>query len=84
MLMKQIVNNDVSEDSPICNSICCSDISHIYHERFFQNCKTNCGTILNITNGIYAKYHIQNMLLLVYSIVHGKKATNRSFLNKTK
>jgi len=26
------------------------------------------GTILNITSGINAKYHVQNMLLIVYKI----------------
>ena len=42
------------------NSMICSDIWHKYHE-------WNLRQFWNITSGIYAKYHIQIMLLFVYT-----------------
>ena len=61
-------------------SMICSDIWHKYHEWYFQNCHTKFHEPLgecnwdnlkyNITSGIYAKYHIQIMLLFVYTTTH--------------
>ena len=44
------------------NSMICSDIWHKYHEWYFEIVIRNY-----ITSGIYAKYHVQIMLLFVYS-----------------
>ena len=61
------------------NSMICSDIWHNYHSWvIFQNCyyvisravrRVKFETILKISlkSGIYAKYHVQIMLLIVYT-----------------
>ena len=45
----------------------CSDIWHKYHEWYFKIVIRNLRQFWNITSGIYAKYHIQIMLLFVYT-----------------
>ena len=45
------------------NSMICSDIWHKYHEWSFKIVIMKFETI---TSGIYAKYHVQIMLLIVY------------------
>ena len=56
------------------NSMICSDIWHKYHKRYFEivirNCEWNLRQFWNITSGVYAKYHIQIMLLFVYITTH--------------
>ena len=49
------------------NSMICSDIWHKYHEWYFEIVIRNLGQFWNITSGIYAKYHVQIMLLFVYT-----------------
>ena len=57
------------------NIMICSDISHKYHERYFKivaqfhepSGQWNVRQFWNITSGIYAKYHVQIMLLFVYT-----------------
>ena len=49
------------------NSMICIDIWHKYHEWYFQIVIRNLSQFWNITSGIYAKYHIQIMLLFVYT-----------------
>ena len=44
----------------------CSDIWHKNHEGYFETVRQ----FLNITTGIYAKYHVQIMLLLGYTTTH--------------
>ena len=48
----------------------CSDIWHKYHEWYFKIVIRNLRQFWNITSGIYAKYHVQNMLLFVYTTTH--------------
>ena len=52
------------------NSRICSDIWHKYHKRYFEIVKCNLRQFWNITSGIYAKYHVQIMLLFVYTTTH--------------
>ena len=49
------------------NSMICSDIWHKYHEWYFKIVIRNLRQFWNITSGIYAKYHVQIMLLFVYT-----------------
>ena len=49
------------------NSMICSDIWHKYHEWYFEIVIRNLRQLRNITSGIYAKYHVQIMLLFVYT-----------------
>ena len=49
------------------NSMICIDIWHKYHERYFKIVIRNLSQFWNITSGIYAKYHIQIMLLFFYT-----------------
>ena len=56
----------------------CSDIWHKYHVWYFEIVIRNFTPLggwnlrqfWNITSGIYAKYHVQIMLLFVYSTTH--------------
>ena len=61
------------------NSMICSDIWHKYHEWYFEivirhftsrSGELNLRQFWNITSGIYAKYHVQIMLLFVYTTTH--------------
>ena len=61
------------------NSMICSDIWHKYHEWYFEFVirnftnplgEWNLSQFWNITSDIYAKYHIQIMLLFVYTTSH--------------
>ena len=52
------------------NSMICSDISHKYHEWYFEILIRNLRQFWNITSGIYTKYHVQIMLLFVYTTTH--------------
>ena len=52
------------------NSMICSGIWHKYHEWYFQIVIHNLRQFWNITSGIYAKYHVQIMLLFVYTTTH--------------
>ena len=45
----------------------CSDIWHKYHEWYFKVVIRNLRQFWNITSTIYAKYHVQIMLLFVYT-----------------
>ena len=46
----------------------CSDIWHKYHEWYFEPLgEWNLRQFWNITSSIYAKYHVQIMLLFVYT-----------------
>ena len=45
----------------------CSDIWHKYHEWYLEIVIRNLRQFWNITIGIYAKYHLQIMLLFVYT-----------------
>ena len=49
------------------NSIICSDIWHKYHEWDFEIVIRNLRQFWNITSGIYAHYHVQIILLFVYT-----------------
>ena len=49
------------------NSMISSDIWHKYHKWYFKIVIRNLRQFWNITSGIYAKYHIQIMLLFVYT-----------------
>ena len=49
------------------NSMICSDIWHKYQEWYFEIVIRNLRQFWNITSGIYAKYHVQIMLLFVYT-----------------
>ena len=53
------------------NSMICSDIWHKYYKWYFEiviiNGSWNLRQFWNITSGIYAKYHVQIMLLFVYT-----------------
>ena len=54
------------------NGMMCSDIWHTYHEWYFEIVililgERNLRQFWNITSGIYAKYHVQIMLLFVYT-----------------
>ena len=44
-----------------------SDIWHKYHEWYFEIVIRNLRQFWNIASGIYAKYHLQIMLLFVYT-----------------
>ena len=48
----------------------CSDIWHKYHEWYFKIVIRNLRQFWNITSGIYAKCHVQIMLLFVYTTTH--------------
>ena len=48
----------------------CSDIWRKYHEWYFKIVIRNLRQFWNITSGIYAKYHVQTMLLFVYTTTH--------------
>ena len=48
----------------------CSDIWYKYHEWYFKIVKHNLRQFWNITSGIYVKYHVQIMLLFVYTTTH--------------
>ena len=45
----------------------CSDIWHKQHEWYFKIVIRNLRQFWNITSGIYAKYHVQILLLFVYT-----------------
>ena len=49
------------------NSMIRSDIWHKYHEWYFKIVMHNLRQFWNITSGVYAKYHVQIMLLIVYT-----------------
>ena len=49
------------------NSMIWSDIWHKYHKWYFKIVIRNLRQFWNITSGIYAKYHVQIMLLFVYT-----------------
>ena len=56
------------------NSLICSDIGHKYYEWYFKIAtfheplgEWNLRQFWNITSGIYAKYHVQIVLLFVYT-----------------
>ena len=51
------------------NNMICSDIWHNYQE-------WNLQQFWNITSGIYAKYHVQIMLLFVYTKYYPQKVCN--------
>ena len=48
----------------------CSDIWPKYHEWYFKIVTRNLRQFWNIARGIYAKYHVQIMLLFVYTATH--------------
>ena len=52
------------------NNMICSDIWHKYHKWYFKIVIRNLRQFWNITSGIYAKYHVQIMLLFVYTTTH--------------
>ena len=52
------------------NCMICSDIWHKYHEWYFEIGEWNLRQFWNITSGIYAKDHVQIMLLFVYTTVY--------------
>ena len=56
-----------SNISNVCigNSMICSDIWRTYHEWYFE-----IWDSFEISQGIYAKYHVQIMLLFVYTSTH--------------
>ena len=54
----------------------CSDIWHKYHECYFKIVLHNLGQFWNITSGIYAKYHVQFMLLIVYTTTWEIQSSN--------
>ena len=58
-----------SSDISIGNSVICSDIWHKYVLKIIvlRNGSWNLRQFWSITSGIYAKYAIQIMLLLVYT-----------------
>ena len=45
----------------------CSDIWHKQHKWYFKIVIRNLRQFWNITSGIYAKYHVQILLLFVYT-----------------
>ena len=49
------------------NSMICSDISHEYNEWYFKIVIRHLRRFWNITSGSCAKYHVQIMLLIVYT-----------------
>ena len=49
------------------NNMICGDIWHKYQEWYFEIVIRNLRQFWNITSGIYAKYHVQIMLLFVYT-----------------
>ena len=49
------------------NSMIFSDIWHKYHEWYFEIVIRNLRQFWNITSGIYAHYHVQIILLFVYT-----------------
>ena len=56
------------------NSMICSDIWHKYHEWYFEIVIRNCEIWDNFEYHewyIYAKYHVQIMLLFVYTTAKG-------------
>ena len=48
----------------------CSDIWHKCHEWYFKIVIYNLRQFWNIASGIYAKYHVQIMLLFVCTTIH--------------
>ena len=58
------------------NSLICSDIWHKYHEWYFKIVLHNLEQFWNITSGIYAKYHVQFMLLIVYTTTWKIQSSN--------
>ena len=52
---------------PIGNSMIFSDIWRKYHEWYLKIVTNNFRQFWNITSGNYAKYHVQIMLLFVYT-----------------
>ena len=61
------LHNKAENIAEICtgNSMICSDIWHKYHEWYFKIVIRNLRQFWNITSGIYAKYHVQILLLFV-------------------
>ena len=49
------------------NNMICSNIWYKYHEWYFEIVTHNLRQFWNITCGLYAKYHVQIMLLFVYA-----------------
>ena len=74
MFIRNELDMSVSVEIKICigNSMICSDIWHKYHEWYFKIVIRNLRQFWNITSGIYAKYHVQIMLLFVYTTTHKK------------
>ena len=60
----------------------CSDICDKYHEWYFKIVIHNLRQFWNTTSGIYAKYHVQIMLLFVYTNTSKRfvDVTCRSFI----
>ena len=59
---------NVDQKISIGNSMICSDIIwHKYHKWYFKIVLRNLRQFRNITSGNYAKYHVQIMLLIVYT-----------------
>ena len=56
------------------NSMICSDICHKYHKWYFEIVIRNFAL-----NGIYAKYHVQIMLLFVYTTPPPPAVLGREF-----
>ena len=50
----------------------CSDIWHKYQEWWFEIVIRNLRQFWNIKFGIYAKYHVQIMILFVYTTTHSR------------
>ena len=51
----------------------CSDIWHKYHKWYFEIVRSNCWNLRqfwNITSGTYVIYHVQIVLLFVYTTTH--------------
>ena len=69
-----INNNHNLDKIRIVNSTICSDIWHKYHEWYFEIDIRNLRQFWNITSDIYAEYHVQIMLLFVYT------TTRKSFV----
>ena len=77
MSMVVIIKGDVTRNSQrrflakhgfgIGNSMIFSDIWHKYHEWYFEIVIRNLRQFWNIPSGIYAKYHVQIMLLFFYT-----------------
>ena len=52
----------------------CSDIWHKYHKWYFEIVRSNLRQFWNITSGTYVIYHVQIVLLFVYT------TTRKSFV----